>query len=353
MKVLLFARYGALGASSRVRYLQYLPYFRSQGVEVSVVPLFSDAYLRAIYQGGSRWREVLAGYWRRIRALLKVHQFDVVIVEKELFPFMPAFVERVLRAMGVRYVVDYDDALFHRYDCHPRAPVRWLLGKKIDVVMRHAAVVVAGNDYLAERARQAGSQRIELIPTVVDTEHYKPRASGSNEALVVGWIGTPKTSRYLQPLLPVFEALRKEIPVRFVAVGARPEDFSGTPVETRPWSEETEVESIQQFDIGIMPLEDSPWERGKCGYKLIQYMACGLPVVASPVGVNREIVVPGENGLLADTLDEWRLALKNLLEADPKIRKAMGKNGRVRVENWYSLKAQAPRLLAAILGAKS
>jgi glycosyltransferase involved in cell wall biosynthesis len=348
VKVLLLSRYGPLGASSRVRYLQYLPYFREQGAEVEVVPLFSDAYLQALYAGGPRWREVLAGYVRRLAALARARRFDAVIVEKELFPFLPAGAERLLRALGVPYVADYDDALFHRYDRHSRALVRRLLGGKIDAVMRHAAVVVAGNEYLAARAREAGAARVEVIPTVVDTARYRPRAGAGNEVPVVGWIGTPRTSRYLQGLLPVFEALQQEVPVRFVAVGARQADFAGTPVEAWPWSEATEVASIQQFDIGIMPLEDSPWERGKCGYKLIQYMACGIPVVASPVGVNRTIVAPGENGLLADTPDEWGRALRNLLEADATSRQAMGREGRRRVEQGYSLQAQAPRFFQAV-----
>jgi glycosyltransferase involved in cell wall biosynthesis len=351
MKVLLLSRYGAMGASSRVRFLQYVPYFKAQGVNVSVVPLFSDAYVRALYEGGSRWREVVAGYIRRIGALLHVRRFDVVIVEKELFPFLPAFAERLLRVSGVPYVVDYDDALFHRYDLHSSKLVRGVLGRKIDAVMRHAAVVVAGNDYLAERARQAGARRVELIPTVVDTHRYQPRQAPPNETPVIGWIGTPNTSRYLQPLLPVFEALQARMPVRVLAVGARPEDFAGTPVETLPWSEETEVESIQQFDIGIMPLADSPWERGKCGYKLIQCMACGVPVVASPVGVNTVIVNPGKNGLLARD-DEWDEHLTTLLQ-DPELRRSFGAEGRKDVENWYSLEVQAPRLLNAIREAAS
>jgi glycosyltransferase involved in cell wall biosynthesis len=351
MKVLLLSRYGAMGASSRVRFLQYLPYFKAQGVNVSVVPLFSDAYVRALYEGGSRWREVVAGYMRRIGALLQVRRFDVVIVEKELFPFLPAFAERLLRVLGVPYVVDYDDALFHRYDLHSSKLVRGVLGRKIDAVMRHAAVVVAGNDYLAERARQAGARRVELIPTVVDTHRYQPRQAPPNETPVIGWIGTPNTSRYLQPLLPVFEALQARMRVRVVAVGARSEDFAGTPVETLPWSEETEVESIQQFDIGIMPLPDSPWERGKCGYKLIQCMACGVPVVASPVGVNTVIVNSGKNGLLARD-DEWDEHLTTLLQ-DPELRRFFGAQGRKDVENWYSLEVQAPRLLNAIREAAS
>jgi glycosyltransferase involved in cell wall biosynthesis len=313
-----------------------------------VEPLFSDDYVIALYDGGARWREILTGYWRRLQVLMSVREYDAVILEKELFPFLPAFAERVLNAVGVGYVVDYDDALFHRYDQHSNPLVRWILGRKIDAVMRHSAVVVAGNDYLACRARNAGAPRIEVVPTVVDTERYQLRKHGSKEQLIVGWIGSPKTSKYLKPLLPIFEKLKKEMPVRFVAVGARAEDFSGTQVEAQPWSEESEIESIQQFDIGIMPLEDSPWERGKCGYKLIQYMGCGIPVVASPVGVNREIVIPEENGLFADNAEEWLLALRRMLQKDALTRQNMGKAGRKRVIDRYSIRAQAPRLLDLI-----
>lgn len=347
-KVLLFSRYGPLGASSRVRFIQYLPYFRSQGVEVTVSPLLSDIYLRALYNGNPRWREVVKGYFGRIFALLAVRQFDVVIIEKELFPFMPSVAERFLRLIGVPYIVDYDDALFHRYDCHPNPWVRRLLGRKIDSVMRHSSTVIAGNDYLAERARRSGASKVEIIPTVVDAERYQPKKKSSAEAAVVGWIGTPQTSRYLMPLLPIFESIQKEISVRFIAVGAREQDFSDTAVEVRPWSEETEVESIQQFDIGIMPLQDSLWELGKCGYKLVQYMACGVPVVASPVGVNCKIVEPEKNGLLADSLEDWDRALRSLLSIDVSVRDHMGESGRKRVEGWYSLDAQAPRLLSLI-----
>ena len=134
-------------------------------------------------------------------------------------------------------------------------------------------------------------------------------------------------------------------------MGAREADFAGTPVEAWAWSEETEVSSIQQFDIGIMPLQDSPWERGKCGYKLIQYMSCGLPVVASPVGVNKEIVIEGRNGYLADTLDDWREKLEMLLKMPPNIRAEVGKSGRETVETRYSLKSQAPRFLKAVASA--
>lgn len=348
MKILLLSRYGPLGASSRVRFLQYIPFFQSQGIEVAVEPLLSDAYLRSLYSGGSRWRQAVRGYTHRCLMLLGTRRFDAVIIEKELFPFLPAIVERFLRLARVPYVVDYDDALFHRYDRHRLPLVRRLLGRKIDVVMRHSATVIAGNNYLAERAQKAGAKKIEIIPTVVDADRYQPKIKVPGTFPIVGWIGTPQTSRYLNPLLPVFESLQKEMPVCFVAVGAREKDFAGTPVETWPWSEETEVDAIQKFDIGIMPLEDSPWERGKCGYKLIQYMACGVPVVASPVGVNCEIVKEGENGKLADTVDQWHQALSEMLKAGQPRLEEMGKAGRKIVVDWYSLQAQAPRLVDAI-----
>ena len=295
--------------------------------------------------------EVVKGYGRRMWTLFWAWRFDLIIIEKELFPFFPAFAERMLNLIGVPYLIDYDDALFHNYDLHPNALVRRVLGRKIDAVMRYAAVVVAGNTYLAKRAESAGVEFVEIIPTVVDCKKYTPApllAPYDNFQVTVGWIGTPKTSKYLLPLMPVFEKLQRKMSVKFVAVGARPEDFEGTPVEVWSWSKESEIASIQRFDIGIMPLSDTPWERGKCGYKLIQYMACGVPVVASPVGVNREIVKPGKSGYLAATEGEWEQQLEIMIGMNAADHKAMGAAARKQVEEWFSLQAQAPRLLAAI-----
>lgn len=347
MKVLLLSRYADLGASSRVRYLQYLPEFRKREWEVTVHPLFSNDYIHAIYSDQSRVLETLKGYFGRFRSLQNVRAFDVLIIEKELFPYLPAWFERFLHLIKIPYVVDYDDAQFHKYDMHPNTIIRSFLRRKIDNVMKNASLVIAGNIYLAERAQNAGASRVEIIPTVVDTSRYVYVAKEFANTLVVGWIGTPKTSHYLTPLMPVFEKLRNEVDVRFVAVGARREDFIGTPVEVWPWSESSEVYSIQQFDIGIMPLTDSPWERGKCGYKLIQCMACAKPVVASPVGINTEIIVPGINGYLANSAEEWREHLQVLL-TNVNLRARMGDESRRIVVDRYSLQAQSPLLIRAI-----
>lgn len=352
MKILLLSRYGPLGASSRVRFLQYLPYFRSQGIEVTINPLLSDAYVQALYSGDSKWKEVIKGYFYRLLLLFTARKYNLIIIEKEIFPFMPALAERFLRIIGVPYLVDYDDAVFHNYDRHKIPIVRKLLGKKIDTVMRLSSAVTAGNSYLAERANRAGATKVEIIPTVIDADRYQCKPEVNPEVITVGWIGTPNTSRYLKPLLPVFESLLKKYSVRFVAIGANKNDFARTPVEAWPWTEITEVSSIQQLDIGIMPLTDSPWERGKCGYKLIQYMACAIPVVASPVGVNCEIVKEGESGMLAGSIDEWSSALDAMLKAGPERLKEMGRVGRKSVDDWYSLEVQSLRFISVILNIK-
>ena len=351
MRVLLLSRYSRLGASSRVRSLQYLPFLESKGWKVDVSPLFSDNYLQSLYSAQSRIMEVLEGYWRRLKGVVHSGRYDLIWIEKEIFPFMPALAERLLRKWGMPYFVDYDDALFHRYDQHRRWLIRALLGGKIDSVMRHAALVVAGNEYLADRARLANAERVEIVPTVVDLKRYKVVKPVRNDSsTVVGWIGSPATNHYFSTIASAIESLASDCDVRFVALGASEEAVRGLPIEVLSWSEETEVQSIQTFDIGIMPLANSPWERGKCGYKLIQYMACGLPVVASSVGVNAQIVEHGVNGFLAENLDEWEGALRRLLNDDT-LRRSMGTKGRERVEAWYALQVQAPRLEQLMRGA--
>jgi glycosyltransferase involved in cell wall biosynthesis len=348
VKILLLTRYASLGASSRLRSFQYIPYLESKGWQIEVNYLFSNDYVRALYRGSSLYHEVIKGFWKRLKMLMKLKQYDVVWVEKELFPFFPSFAERLLNSLGIPYMVDYDDALFHRYDQHRSLLIRTILGKKIDMVMNKSALVIAGNKYLASRAKLAGANQVKIIPTVIDLERYNYKTKVSSEKeLIIGWIGSPSTTHYLLDLNEVFMKLKKKFHVRVVAVGASSPALKKSDIDVVPWSEKSEVDSIQKFDIGIMPLTDSPWERGKCGYKLIQYMACGLPVIGSPVGINKDIIEHGVNGFLAQSLREWENALSKLLERSD-MRLEMGRYGRKRVEDWYSLQIQAPRLQALL-----
>lgn len=351
--LLILPRYGALGASSRLRMLQYEGALRAEGCQVDVAPLLDDAYVAGLYAGNVAAWPVVRSYLQRLRTLLSRRHYDVIWVEKELFPWLPSPLELALIPRRTALVVDYDDAVFHRYDEHRSALVRQVLGRKIDAVMRRANVVTAGNAYLAQRARDAGCVRVEWLPTVINLDRY-PAGLAAKPAgpLVVGWIGSPSTAGYLQMVTPALTELTRTQALRCVAIGARADQVAGTPFEAWLWTEDTEVVLLRQLDIGIMPLPDAPWERGKCGYKLIQYMACSLPVVASPVGVNRDIVRHGENGYLATTPREWFDAL-SALALDPVRRTTMGAQGRRQVEDVYCLQVQAPRLIAMLEQAAS
>lgn len=352
MKILLLTRFGQQGASSRMRSLQYLPWFESADIECVVSPLFDDAMLLRKYQHGSySLLGLLSAYWRRIHAMMGRHQFDLVRIEKEALPWWPVWLEQLL-LHGKPYVLDFDDAIFHNYDLHRSAWVRRVYGRRIDCLMAGACLVVAGNAYLAQRARDAGAPWVVIVPTVIDLDRYtaKSTLTHGGEPLRIVWVGSPSTVRYLALLREPLAALSQQFAFKFRVIGGGEIDLPDVDVEYMQWTEATEVASIQACDIGVMPLLDSPWERGKCGYKLIQYMACGLPVVASPVGVNGEIVRDGENGFLADSAREWVEALARLL-SDAALRQQMGKAGRQRVVEAYSIQQVAPQFLALLQSA--
>lgn len=310
-----------------------------------VAPLLDCGYVDALYTQ-KHWSlgRIGLAYLKRVARLLSAYRYDLLWVEKELFPSLPPTFERLIAGLGGRYIVDYDDAVYHNYDRHANKYFRFALSRKIDQVMKHAMVVLAGNQYLAERAQAAGARQIEILPTVVDLARYPDVLPKKKDGFTIGWIGTPITSRYLSHVSSSLIALTADGTTQVVAVGAAHNPIPGVNVKIRSWSEAREVREIQQFDVGIMPLPDGPWERGKCGYKLIQYMACEKPVVASPVGANVEIVRDGINGFLAGTETEWTQALKTLRD-NPRLRKKMGRAGRRLVEERYCLSVTAPRLL--------
>jgi glycosyltransferase involved in cell wall biosynthesis len=284
-------------------------------------------------------------YARRISQVRAYHRANLLWIEYELLPWIPHSFEQFLLPATIPRIVDYDDAVFHRYDTHRSPFVRRVLGHKIDNIMRSSDLVTVGNSYLADRARAAGAANVEILPTVVDVSAYSPLCKDENSLSPrIGWIGSPSTwKEYMAPMMLVFSDLAAQHGARITAVGAGSSASKDMMLDNLIWSEDTEVAMIQDMDIGVMPLTDTPWARGKCGYKLIQYMACGLPVVASPVGVNSEIVEHGVNGFLATSENEWRHALKTLLQ-DPALRHSMGQSGRRKVEEQYSLQVWGPKV---------
>jgi glycosyltransferase involved in cell wall biosynthesis len=348
MRCLLLSRYGLLGASSRVRSYQYLDFLRTQGIDVIVASLLSDDYLRRLYAGQPRpWRAIWKSYLHRLHSLLYSRHYHLLWIEYELFPWLPAWIERLLSYASIPYVVDYDDAVFHRYDLHPSRIIRALLSRKIDRVMSLATLVIVGNDYLAERARLAGARRVENLPTVVDLTRYPLKVEQRNSTFSIGWIGSPTTAPYLRLVQPALAEIGRRRRVRLVLVGSPYAELNGVPIEVRHWSTDSEAKAIQDFDVGIMPLPDNAWARGKCGYKLIQYMASARPPIASPVGINRLLIAHGTNGFLATSETDWVDSLTFLCD-HPEERHRMGQVGRRMVEERYCLEVTGPRLAALL-----
>lgn len=345
-KIIVLTRYDKLGASSRYRFYQILPFFKDREFSLKVSFLLSNYYLENLYYGTKlkSFLSIVHGYFSRLIVLLFSNKSDLIWLEKELFPWLPAFVEIIFLRLGSSYIIDYDDAIFHRYDQHRSALVRKLFGNKIKKVMRSATLVIAGNKYIADYAKKAGAELVEIIPTVVDHKKYNKAHQNRDGHFKIGWIGSPSTSRHLRVAKSALKQVCEDDSVKIITIGAQSTDVNDIPASVIPWSEETEAEHLSSFDVGIMPLPDTPWERGKCGFKLIQYMACGLPVVASPVGANIEIVKHGVDGFLADNTKEWIKYLMTL-KGNPNLSLKMGIAGRKKVEREYSLQETASRLV--------
>ncbi len=350
MKILYLTKYTREGASSRLRSFQYFPFLEAKGIVVAVSPLFNDNYLESLYNGKSNRIPGLMGYLKRFFTLFTIFSYDKLIIEKELFPYFPAIFERLFSLLKIPYCVDYDDAIFHNYDRHPNPLVRKLLHNKIDVVMRLSDCIIAGNSYLAERAKKAGAKNIEIIPTVIDLRRYNKIESvqkEKNDQIIIGWIGSPSTFKYVQEISAVLLKVVEKHNVQIHIVGAKGDLGFSKNIKYIPWFEETEVASIADFDIGIMPLQDTPWEKGKCSYKLIQYMGCKVPVITSPVGMNKEVVQHGVTGFLAENEESWLEAFETYIR-NQDLRLQHGRAGYEAVVANFNLE-NASKKIAAIL----
>lgn len=376
MKILIFPRYDFSQASTRVRVLQYLPFLNEAGIDVEIFPIINFDGISGRTNSLKFWKSRLKSYYRVGKRLFQEKGKNSLIhLHSELFPFIPFWLEYgYMLFLGKRkYIIELDDAWFHRYDAHDSPIIRLFLGRKINLLMRLSVLVIAGNQYIADRASLAGAKRVEIIPTVVDVEKYKDyllsskkKQPTSNKAVIsalketlnyknkpiIGWIGSPATTKFLLTITNVIKLLNEKGVANFVAIGADSLQVKGLPIKVIPWNEQIELEILYQFDIGIMPLSDSLFERGKCGYKLIQYMACGMPVVASPVGVNKSIVVHNETGYLASTEDEWFKYL-SLLCSDLALRNRLGQEGLICADRLYSLRVTAPRFVSLLKKASS
>jgi len=342
------------GAGCRFRIMQYIPALERAGFSVTVAPFFDAAFFDIIYRRG-HYLEKLAAFVRqsvaRLRLLLSRNRYDAFFIYREAYPLGPPWFEAMLSRSGRPIVFDFDDAIFlentseaNRFAAALKYP------QKVPSIITRSAAVLAGNEFLAEYAR-AYNPAVSVLPTCVDTTVFVPRRSprAAGAPLVVGWIGTPTTAPYLQSLGPSLGRLasRCAFELRVSGSGA-PLEFPGVTAVNERWSLEREVELFNTCDVGVYPLTDDEWARGKCGFKAIQFMACEVPVVAAAVGVNREIIQDGVNGFLASNEREWEEKIGRLL-GDADLRRRLGTAGRKTIEERYSLAVNAPKLAAKLL----
>lgn len=308
-------------ASTRFRVLQYLPFLEQADWECEV---------KSLSRSARNWPALLA----------KLRSADVVVIQKKLFTVPELW---LVRRAARRLVYDFDDAVMvkegdRQEDAHPRQLQRFMR------TLRRVDLVIAGNQFLAKQAGRFHT-RVAVVPTPVDAERCLPaEVSHEGDKVVIGWIGSRGTLKYLKEISPALERLAVACPQVQLKIVA--DDFFTLGKMTtikKSWQQADEVADLQSFDIGVMPLSNDLWTRGKCGFKLLQYMAVGLPVVCSPVGVNAEIVTNGKEGFWAENEDAWVEHLQSLVK-DASLRRRMGQQARCTLEQSYSLQRCAPQL---------
>ena len=353
MRAMFVVPYPTEAPSNRLRIEQYFPYLRQHGVKTKLRPFMSSGFYRIRYRPGALPRKALSLAWstvNRLRDIRRAGQFDVIVVHREAFPFGGAFVEQLMSRSGTPIVYDFDDAIYLPSTSGGGNPLMQFLRRpeKIGQIIGLSAAVIAGNETLKAHAGRY-NDNIVVIPTPVDTDHFRPKPRPADpERVVIGWIGSNTTAPYLKMVEPALEQLLRRYPdveLRIVGGSYQPQGLDR--VSLRRWGLESELRELQGFDIGIMPMPDTDWTRGKCGFKTLLYMSVALPSVSSPVGITTDIVRDDANGYLASTTDEWVAKLSALVE-DAALRRRIGQAGRQSVEEKYSVRAQAPRLLGVL-----
>lgn len=339
----------------RFRIEQWEPHLRRDGINVEFSS-FSDETLGAAMKQRGHFAAKTWGLSRSlVRRIAEAAQgsgFDLVYVFRESSLLGPAIAERILSARGIPFVFDFDDAVWIRYVSPANSYLSYLrFPGKTATLCRRARYVMAGSPYLRDYALRF-NERVSVVPTTIDTEKYLAFPPREQARVTIGWTGSYSSEKYLDLIRPALERLRRRFDFRLVVVGGGSFHANGLDIVHRPWQSATETADLADFDIGVMPLPDTEWERGKCGLKALQYMALGVPVVVSAVGVNAEIVQDGRTGYLARSAEEWEVALGRLI-IDSELRRELGAEGRVVVERSYAAAVVAPQVAAIFREAAS
>lgn len=350
MNVLFIVPYPSEGPSNRFRVEQYLPSLKKEGIQYSVRPFCNKQLYAILYKRGFLLKKIFLFVlftFRRLFDALGAGRYDVVFIHREAFPF-GSFFERLFRIFGKKIIYDFDDAIFLPNVSVSNRLIRIFKSSpkpRIQKIIALSDHIIAGNSYLRDFAF-AVNRNVSVLPTPIDTDTYRPPMQKDRQGvLTIGWMGSSTTVKYLDMFSGILEELlSNHDTLTCLVVGGAWGRIQCPRFSCKEWRLETELQDLQSFDIGIMPLTNDDWSRGKCAFKIIEYMAVGIPVVASRVGMNSEVIQDGVNGFLADGDSEW-LEKLSLLIRDRELRRKIGSAGRRTVEERYSVKVNFPKLL--------
>lgn len=336
--------------SQRFRIELYEPVLKENNISYDIRPFMDEETWKVLYREGSMSKKltgVLSSYGKRFLLLFSLSRYRYVFIHREAAPLGPPVFEWIAaKVLGKKMIYDFDDAIWIPNTSKENKIAAWFKAFwKVKYVCKWSYKITAGNEYLCRFAKQYNANAL-LLPTCVDTKngHYKQKIHGSHKP-VVGWTGSHSTLFYLNELIPLIKELQQETTFDFLVIADKKPELDIAHWQFIKWNEATEQEDLLNMDIGVMPLKPDAWSEGKCGFKLIQYMSLGIPAVADPIGVNKEIIDNGVNGFLCNTKDEWKASIRSLLQ-DVEMRKRMGVEGRKKIVNEYSIESQKQKFLS-------
>jgi glycosyltransferase involved in cell wall biosynthesis len=334
-----------LAPSQRFRVELFLPYLHEKGIYYTLAPFMNEATWNVLYKNGSSIQKtigILKGFLKRIKhVFIDALAHDYIFVHREASPIGPPIFEFILsKIYRKKLIYDFDDAIWiPNTSAENKIAAALKCFWKVPSICKWSYKISAGNSYLCNFAA-IYNKHVNLVPTCVDTDkmHNKEKVH-HNGRPVIGWTGSHSTLFYLNQIMPVLQELDNEYEFTFILIANKDPQLNLKHYRFIKWQESTEIEDLLKLDIGLMPLQEDAWSEGKCGFKLIQYLSLGIPAIASPVGVNNEIVINEKNGFIARTKADWKTALITLIN-NSNLRATMGQHGRQLVISRYSIKAQ-------------
>lgn len=335
--------------SQRFRFEQYLPFLGENGFEYHFSFLLNERDDKIFYSRGhlfSKFIIVVKSFIIRFRELSQVKKYDIVFVQRECFMLGTSFFEKRYSKLGAKLIFDFDDSIWLQNVSDANKTFVWLKNsEKTSKIIQHSKLIFAGNEYLKNYALKFNAN-VAIVPTTIDTNEYQKNRLSSNNKVVIGWSGSITTIQHFEYSISVLKKIKEKYSdkIEIKVIGDSNYFNNDLLIKGLAWNKKTEISDLSTFDIGIMPLPDDEWAKGKCGLKGLQYMSLEIPTIMSPVGVNTEIIEDGINGFLASSEEEWVQKLSKLIESK-ELREKIGKEGRKTVVEEYSVDANKQKYL--------